>query len=139
MVALVPAIDGLACQCAVLAVVFVVAVFFIAVFVGVDNFDEDVLVDRDTAVVVVADIFAFVVVVVYPYLFCFFFSTQVFTALFTAEIIFRLVAMGPMAFIRSRWNVFDTTVVSGSLLGYFYKSAEGLSIFRTLRLVSTQV
>lgn len=75
MVALVPAIDGLACQCAVLAVVFVVAVFFIAVFVGVDNFDEDVLVDRDTAVVVVADIFAFVVVVVYPYLFCFFFHS----------------------------------------------------------------
>lgn len=59
--------------------------------------------------------------------------------LFAVEIIFRLVAMGPMAFIRSRWNVFDTTVVSGSLLGYFYKSAEGLSIFRTLRLVSTQV
>lgn len=63
---------------------------------------------------------------------------QVFTALFTVEILFRLVAMGPMAFIRSRWNVFDTTVVSGSLLGYFYKSAEGLSIFRTLRLVSTE-
>lgn len=76
MVALVPAIDGLACQCAVLAVVFVVAVFFITVFVGVDNFDEDVLVDRDTAVVVVADIFAFVVVVVYPYLFCFFFPLR---------------------------------------------------------------
>lgn len=70
-----------------------------------------------------------------PYLFLF--STQVFTALFAAEIVFRLVAMGPMAFIRSRWNVFDTTVVSGSLLGYFYKSAEGLSIFRTLRLVRT--
>ncbi|XP_078349240.1 sodium channel protein 1 brain-like [Oculina patagonica] len=59
----------------------------------------------------------------------------VFTALFAVEIVFRFVAMGPMAFIRSRWNVFDTTVVSGSLLGYFYKSAEGLSIFRTLRLV----
>ena len=56
--------------------------------------------------------------------------------LFAAEIVFRLVAMGPMAFIHSRWNVFDTTVVSGSLLGYFYKSAEGLSVFRTLRLVS---
>ena len=56
--------------------------------------------------------------------------------LFAAEILFRLVAMGPTVFIRSRWNVFDTTVVSGSLLGYFYKSAEGLSIFRTLRLVS---
>ena len=52
---------------------------------------------------------------------------------------FRLVAVGPKAFIRSRWNVFDTTVVSGSLLGYFYKSAEGLSIFRTLRLVGGQI
>lgn len=59
--------------------------------------------------------------------------------LFATEIVFRLVAVGPKAFIRSRWNVFDTTVVSGSLLGYFYKSAEGLSIFRTLRLVGGQI
>ena len=59
--------------------------------------------------------------------------------LFATEIMFRLVAVGPKAFIRSRWNVFDTTVVSGSLLGYFYKSAEGLSIFRTLRLVGGQI
>jgi len=98
------------------------------------------LVDRGIVAVViyVVDIFVVLVVVaVYP--FWFFFSTQVFTALFAAEIVFRLVAMGPMAFIRSRWNVFDTTVVSGSLLGYFYKSAEGLSIFRTLRLVSKHV
>ncbi|XP_074632379.1 sodium channel protein 1 brain-like isoform X4 [Acropora palmata] len=59
----------------------------------------------------------------------------VFTALFGLEIVFRCVALGPIAFIRSRWNVFDTTVVTGSLLGYFYKSAEGLSVFRTLRLI----
>lgn len=59
--------------------------------------------------------------------------------LFATEIVFRLIAVGPKAFIRSRWNVFDTTVVSGSLLGYFYKSAEGLSIFRTLRLVGGQI
>ncbi|XP_015747869.1 PREDICTED: sodium channel protein 60E-like [Acropora digitifera] len=59
----------------------------------------------------------------------------VFTALFGLEIVFRCVALGPIAFIRSRWNVFDTSVVTGSLLGYFYKSAEGLSVFRTLRLI----
>ena len=112
-----------------------------SVVVGNHIFNELVLVDRG-AVAVVIDVVDIVVVfvvgvVVYPYLFCF--STQVFTALFAAEIVFRFVAMGPKAFIRSRWNVFDTTVVSGSLLGYFYKSAEGLSIFRTLRLVSTKV
>ena len=109
---------------------------------GVDNFDKHVLVDRGTIavfVVVVGNIFVVVVVVVVVYPYLFLFTTQVFTALFAAEIVFRLVAMGPMAFIRSRWNVFDTTVVSGSLLGYFYKSAEGLSIFRTLRLVSTKI
>lgn len=61
---------------------------------------------------------------------------QVFTALFAVEILLRFVAVGPIVFVHSRWNVFDTTVVSGSLLGYFYKSAEGLSVFRTLRLVS---
>ena len=113
----------------------------LSVVVGNHIFNELVLVDRG-AVAVVIDVVDIVVVfvvgvVVYPYLFCF--STQVFTALFAAEIVFRFVAMGPKAFIRSKWNVFDTTVVSGSLLGYFYKSAEGLSIFRTLRLVSTKV
>ena len=71
--------------------------------------------------------------------FSFHFIAQVFTVLFATEIVFRLVAVGPKAFTRSRWNVFDTTVVSGSLLGYFYKSAEGLSIFRTLRLVGGHV
>ncbi|XP_068729717.1 sodium channel protein 1 brain-like [Montipora capricornis] len=58
-----------------------------------------------------------------------------FTAMFALEILFRFVAVGPIAFMLSRWNVFDTTVVAGSLLGYFYKSAEGLSVFRTLRLI----
>jgi len=86
---------------------------------------------------VVVDILIVAVVVVFAST-CPFPFNQVFTALFAVEIVFRLVAMGPMSFIRSRWNVFDTTVVSGSLLGYFYKSAEGLSIFRTLRLVSIQ-
>lgn len=119
----------------------VFVVVCLSVVVGVHDLIiiEHVLVDRGTVAVVtnVADIFVVVVVVVIVYPYLFLFSTQVFTALFAAEIVFRLVAMGPMAFIRSRWNVFDTTVVSGSLLGYFYKSAEGLSIFRTLRLVRT--
>ena len=57
--------------------------------------------------------------------------------LFAAEILFRLVAMGPMLFIRSSWNVFDTTVVLASLLGYCI-STKGLSTFRTLRMVSTE-
>ena len=60
-----------------------------------------------------------------------------FTGLFTTEILFRVVAMGPTAFVRVRWYLFDTAVVAASLLGYLIH-ADGLSIFRTFRMVSIQ-
>ena len=60
-----------------------------------------------------------------------------FTGLFTTEILFRVVAMGPTAFVRVRWYLFDTAVVAASLLGYLI-DAEGLSVFRTFRMVSIQ-
>ena len=60
-----------------------------------------------------------------------------FTGLFTTEILFRVVAMGPKAFVRVRWYLFDTAIVAASLLGYLV-DAEGLSIFRTFRMVSIQ-
>ena len=45
--------------------------------------------------------------------------------------------MGPTEFVRVRWYLFDTAVVAASLLGYLI-DAEGLSIFRTFRVVSIQ-
>ena len=58
-----------------------------------------------------------------------------FTGLFTTEILFRVVAMGPTAFVRVRWYLFDAAVVAVSLMGYLIH-ADGLSVFRTLRMVS---
>ena len=58
-----------------------------------------------------------------------------FTCLFTTEILFRVVAIGPTAFVRVPWYLFDAAVVAASLLEYVIH-AGGLSIFRTLRMVS---
>ena len=58
-----------------------------------------------------------------------------FTGLFTTEILIRVVAMGPTAFVRVRWYLFDAAVVAASLMGYLIH-ADGLSVFRTLRMVS---
>ena len=66
-----------------------------------------------------------------------FFAKQVFTWFFTTEILFRVIAMGPTEFVHVRWYLFDTAVVAASLLGYLI-DAEGLSIFRTFRMVSIQ-
>ena len=43
-----------------------------------------------------------------------------FTGLFTTEILIRVVAMGPTAFVRVRWYLFDAAVVAASLMGYEY-------------------
>ena len=45
-----------------------------------------------------------------------------------------MVAIGPTAFVRVPWYLFDAAVVAASLLGYVIH-ADGLSIFRTLRMV----
>ena len=46
-----------------------------------------------------------------------------------------MVAIGPTAFVRVPWYLFDAAVVAASLLEYVIH-AGGLSIFRTLRMVS---
>ena len=54
---------------------------------------------------------------------------------FLVEMMLRVIAAGPAVYLQSKWNTFDGAVVVAGLIGYFYKSAAGLSIFRTVRLV----
>ena len=61
---------------------------------------------------------------------------QVFTIIFVVEMIWKLIAFGPMTYVKSRWNVFDMVIVIASVAGYLTESGGSFSIFRSLRLVS---
>ena len=49
--------------------------------------------------------------------------------------IWKLIAFGPLTYVKSRWNVFDAVIVIASVAGYLTASGGSFSIFRSLRLV----
>lgn len=51
-------------------------------------------------------------------------------AIFTAEIVLKLIALGPR-FFRSGWNIFDFVIVAGSLI----PGAQTISVLRALRIL----
>ena len=51
------------------------------------------------------------------------------------EMIWKLIAFGPLTYVKSRWNVFDAVIVIASVAGYLTASGGSFSIFRSLRLV----
>lgn len=55
--------------------------------------------------------------------------------MFVAEMIWKLIAFGPLTYAKSRWNVFDAIIVTASVAGYLTASGGSFSIFRSLRLV----
>lgn len=61
-----------------------------------------------------------------------------FLAIFTAEIILKLLACGPRGFLRDPWNVFDSLVVVLSYVATmpFISALRTLRVLRVLRLVS---
>lgn len=60
---------------------------------------------------------------------------QVFTIIFVVEMIWKLIAFGPLSYVKSRWNIFDAVIVIASVAGYLTESGGSFSIFRSLRLV----
>ena len=50
----------------------------------------------------------------------------------------KLVALGPVTYLQSKWNIFDGIIVIASVSIYFSDSGNGVNIFRSLRLVRTQ-
>lgn len=62
-------------------------------------------------------------------------TLKVFTIIFVIEMIWKLIAFGPLTYVKSRWNVFDAVIVIASVAGYLTESGGSFSIFRSLRLV----
>ncbi|XP_008410035.1 sodium channel protein type 4 subunit alpha-like isoform X2 [Poecilia reticulata] len=63
----------------------------------------------------------------------------VFTAIFTAELLLKVLALGIKGYFKVSWHIFDFIIVIHSLLDFFLSGIEGLSLFsvallRPLRL-----
>lgn len=66
------------------------------------------------------------------------FADRTILGLFITEILFRIIAIGPRRFFRSRWSLFDFTVISISLVPHGAEMAvlRTLRVLRVLRLIS---
>lgn len=61
--------------------------------------------------------------------------SQVFTGIFTAEMFFKLIAMDPYYYFQVGWNIFDSIIVTLSLVELGLANVQGLSVLRSFRLV----
>ncbi|XP_046710268.1 sodium channel protein type 4 subunit alpha A [Silurus meridionalis] len=59
----------------------------------------------------------------------------VFTGIFTAEMVFKLIAMDPYYYFQVGWNIFDSIIVSLSLVELGLANVQGLSVLRSFRLL----
>ncbi|XP_034045743.1 LOW QUALITY PROTEIN: sodium channel protein type 4 subunit alpha B [Thalassophryne amazonica] len=59
----------------------------------------------------------------------------VFTGIFTAEMVLKLLAMDPYHYFQVGWNIFDSIIVTMSLVELGLADVEGLSVLRTFRLM----
>ncbi|CAM9294027.1 unnamed protein product [Lampetra planeri] len=59
----------------------------------------------------------------------------VFTGIFTAEMFFKLIAMDPYYYFQVGWNIFDSIIVTLSLVELGLANVQGLSVLRSFRLL----
>ncbi|XP_078259921.1 sodium channel protein type 2 subunit alpha-like isoform X4 [Rhinoraja longicauda] len=59
----------------------------------------------------------------------------VFTGIFTGEMIFKIIALDPYYYFQEGWNIFDSIIVSLSLMELGLANVEGLSVLRSFRLL----
>ncbi|XP_066554832.1 sodium channel protein type 4 subunit alpha B [Amia ocellicauda] len=59
----------------------------------------------------------------------------VFTGIFTAEMVFKLIALDPYYYFQTGWNIFDSIIVSLSLVELGLANVQGLSVLRSFRLL----
>ncbi|XP_068184659.1 sodium channel, voltage-gated, type I-like, alpha [Antennarius striatus] len=59
----------------------------------------------------------------------------VFTVIFTAEMVLKIVAMDPYYYFQQGWNIFDGIIVSLSLMELFLANVVGMSVLRSFRLL----
>ncbi|KAF0028590.1 hypothetical protein F2P81_019677 [Scophthalmus maximus] len=59
----------------------------------------------------------------------------VFTGIFTAEMLLKIVALDPYYYFQTGWNIFDSIIVCLSLMELGLSDVEGLSVLRSFRLL----
>ncbi|MFT7809510.1 sodium channel protein type 4 subunit alpha A-like [Arapaima gigas] len=59
----------------------------------------------------------------------------VFTGIFTAEMVFKLIALDPYYYFQVGWNIFDSIIVTLSLVELGLANVQGLSVLRSFRLL----
>lgn len=62
--------------------------------------------------------------------------SKVFTGIFTAEMVLKLIALDPYYYFQQGWNIFDGVIVCLSLMELGLSNVEGLSVLRSFRLVT---
>lgn len=60
---------------------------------------------------------------------------QVFSGIFTAEMVLKIIALDPYYYFQTGWNIFDSIIVCLSLMELGLSNVEGLSVLRSFRLV----
>ncbi|KFO38318.1 Sodium channel protein type 10 subunit alpha [Fukomys damarensis] len=60
----------------------------------------------------------------------------VFTIFFTAEMVFKIIAFDPYYYFQKKWNIFDSIIVTVSLLELSVVRKGSLSVLRTFRLLA---
>uniref|UniRef100_A0A4W4FRT6 Sodium channel protein n=1 Tax=Electrophorus electricus TaxID=8005 RepID=A0A4W4FRT6_ELEEL len=59
----------------------------------------------------------------------------VFTTIFAAEMVLKIIALDPYYYFQQTWNIFDSIIVSLSLLELGLSNMQGMSVLRSLRLL----
>jgi hypothetical protein len=60
----------------------------------------------------------------------------VFIGIFTAEMIFKIVAMHPYGYFKVGWNIFDSAIVFLGLAELYLANIKGMALLRSFRMVS---
>ncbi|KAI9516597.1 Sodium channel protein type 3 subunit alpha [Dissostichus eleginoides] len=61
--------------------------------------------------------------------------TRVFSGIFTAEMLLKIIALDPYYYFQTGWNIFDSIIVCLSLMELGLSDVEGLSVLRSFRLL----
>uniref|UniRef100_A0A672GAT1 Sodium channel protein n=1 Tax=Salarias fasciatus TaxID=181472 RepID=A0A672GAT1_SALFA len=59
----------------------------------------------------------------------------VFSGIFTAEMVLKIIALDPYYYFQTGWNIFDSIIVCLSLMELGLSDVEGLSVLRSFRLL----
>ncbi|KAB0404327.1 hypothetical protein E2I00_009384 [Balaenoptera physalus] len=62
-------------------------------------------------------------------------ENQVFIGIFTAEMIFKIIAVHPYGYFQVGWNIYDSLIVFHGLVELYVTHFHGLAVFRSFRVL----